>query len=116
MVVVRVVMVVLLVVVILVAVSWDKVWDLGLTCTSQEGGALLYDGTILKVTDPRTSRCKTEKQNKTIVTFLSLAELDNDWGDYNSLGFFWYKLRARAESYYADATFISITLILWFTF
>lgn len=29
-----------------------------LTCTSQGGGALLYDGTILKVTDPRASLCK----------------------------------------------------------
>ena len=31
-------------------------WVLGLTCTSQGGGAILYDGNILKVTDPRASR------------------------------------------------------------
>lgn len=35
---------------------WDWRWVLGLTCTSQGGGALLYDGTILNVTDPRASR------------------------------------------------------------
>lgn len=35
---------------------WDWVWVLGLTCTSQGGGALLYDGTILNVTEPRASR------------------------------------------------------------
>lgn len=40
------------------AVFWERVWVvLGLTCTSQGGGALLYDGTILNVTDPRASRC-----------------------------------------------------------
>lgn len=46
-----------------VARCWDWVWVLGLTCTSQGGGALLYDGTILKVTDPRASRCN-RKQNR----------------------------------------------------
>lgn len=42
-------------------VFWGRVWVLGLTCTSQGGGALLYDGTILKVTDPRASRCNNRR-------------------------------------------------------
>lgn len=42
-------------------VFWERVWVLGLTCTSQGGGALLYDGTILKVTDPRASRCNSRR-------------------------------------------------------
>jgi hypothetical protein len=44
-------------------VFWgEMVWVvLGLTCTSQGGGALLYDGTILNVTDPRASRCNRSK-------------------------------------------------------
>lgn len=33
--------------------------------TSQGGGALRYDGTILKVTDPRASRWKFNKKNET---------------------------------------------------
>lgn len=36
--------------------AWEWSWILGLTCTSQGGGALLYDGTILNVTEPRASR------------------------------------------------------------
>lgn len=43
-------------------VFWERVWVLGLTCTSQGGGALLYDGTILKVTDPRASRCNNQRR------------------------------------------------------
>jgi len=43
-------------------VFWGRVWVLGLTCTSQGGGALLYDGTILKVTDPRASRCNSRRE------------------------------------------------------
>lgn len=43
-------------------VFWERVWVvLGLTCTSQGGGALLYDGTILNVTDPRASRCNNRE-------------------------------------------------------
>lgn len=44
-------------------VFWEWVWVLGLTCTSQGGGALLYDGTILKVTDPRASRYNNQKRS-----------------------------------------------------
>ena len=44
-------------------VFWERVWVLGLTCTSQGGGALLYDGTILKVTDPRASRCNSRRES-----------------------------------------------------
>lgn len=43
-------------------VFWEWVWVLGLTCTSQGGGALLYDGTILNVTDPRASRCNSRRE------------------------------------------------------
>lgn len=49
-------------------VFWERVWVLGLTCTSQGGGALLYDGTILKVTDPRASRCKLKRIDSSEIT------------------------------------------------
>lgn len=48
------------VVVKVVVWGWEWAWVSGLTCTSQGGGALLYDGTILNVTDPRASRCNTQ--------------------------------------------------------
>ena len=35
--------------------------------TSQGGGALRYDGTILKVTDPRASLCNGEERGKKAV-------------------------------------------------
>lgn len=43
--------------------GWDWTRYLGLTCTSQGGGALLYDGTILNVTDPRASLCNKSTNN-----------------------------------------------------